>query len=125
MASKTNFLQETLDVMKHQFQSPETIKWIGSCCDPYGCTWKEFTKLADFTYDCNTSKFIIPHDFVIVFKDQSWIERVHDGKWEHWTYHKTPDKKGAGQTYKIKTLQGRDQTLEELNAIQEKKKGTK
>lgn len=115
MTSKTNFLTETEDIIKHSKQTIKNIDWIGSSETAYyRLDWNEFKLLAEkLGYDNNTSKFQIAMDLVIVFKDGSWLSREHDGKWEHWQYHKVPIAKGKQK--KIKSLLGKDQTLEVIN----------
>lgn len=110
-SGETNLLDETLDVMKHNGKKPIHINYIGS--NNYECTWEQFNTIADKKYDCNTAKFQVAYDLVIVFKDDSWMERVHDGKWEHWQYHKTPTSNKKTKT--IKNLFGKDQNLEQIN----------
>lgn len=86
----THFLKETKDKLKENGMDPWDIVFIGSSDGQYGCTWDEFTKLADVRYDSGYGGSEIPEDLVIVFKDGSWLERgEYDGA-EWWEYKQTP-----------------------------------
>lgn len=101
-----NFLHETMsDIAQAGKNYQGSIRFIGSADGVWGCTWEEFTKLADFEYDPSYGAAEIPQDFIIVFDDGSYMERgEYDGS-EWWNYHTTP---AVPTTYKtIKHLDRR------------------
>lgn len=85
MSDMTNLLVETQDAMARAGQNADTINYIGSR-DGYSCTWEEFVRLADFTYDSGYGGAEIPGDLEIHFQDGGALTRgEYDGS-EWWEY---------------------------------------
>jgi hypothetical protein len=84
----TNLLSETTAKLESIGKAPEDIVHIGN--QVYSCTWDEFTQLADFDYDSGFGSPEVASDLVILFDDNSWLERgEYDGS-EWWRYVKAP-----------------------------------
>ncbi len=109
-----NFLDETLLELKGINKSIEDIDWIGS--EKYGTiSIKEFLKLADFKYDIGYGGKNVPADLVIVFLDDSWLERCLLSGSEDWAYHKMPQKpKIDNKVYSLQTITLSWRTLKEI-----------
>lgn len=78
--SYTNFLESTKAVIAESGHTSDQISFIGSEKTGHECTWEEFCKLADFTYNpCHS----IANDLIIVFADGQRMWRGdHDvGDW--------------------------------------------
>lgn len=81
-----NFLKETEEVIKQAGKKISDIVYIGN--REIGCKWPTFRKLADFEYDDGYGSAEIPQDLVILFTDNTWLERFeYDGS-ECWEYKK-------------------------------------
>jgi hypothetical protein len=84
----TNLYEETLETIYNLGYTPDDIVHIGN--EAYGCTWKEFVSLADFTYSSGFGSAKVATDLVIVFDDGSYLSRgEYDGS-EWWEFHTTP-----------------------------------
>jgi len=81
-----NLLQETKDAIKKSGHYIKDVQFVGSSCSTYCCNWKKFCKIADQDYHCLHVAF----DLVIVFDDNTWLERSEcDGaKW--WAFRQCP-----------------------------------
>lgn len=100
----TNLLKETLSDIKFNGKTPEDILFIGSRDGEYSCTWDEFIVLANIEYDSGYGGQEIASDLVIVFKDNTYMDRYeYDGS-ESWAYNETP--KAKKKTKKITRLTG-------------------
>lgn len=81
-----NLLEETLRVIESEGLSPNDIKFIGTFDTEYGCTWDEFTILADIEYDSGFGAQEIASDLIVMFNDNTYLTRYeYDGS-EHWSY---------------------------------------
>lgn len=79
-----NFLLETIRDVEQSGHVPKDIIHIGN--HKYGCTWEEFTELADFEYDNGFGGQEIASDLKIFFKDGTYMWRgEYDGS-EWWNY---------------------------------------
>jgi hypothetical protein len=84
------FLKETQYMMERHDLSPFDIVFIGSVDTGHSMTWEEFEVLSDETYDTGYGAQKVASDLVIVFKDNSWLERLeYDGS-EWWGFRKCP-----------------------------------
>lgn len=106
----SNLYKETLDVLHKNGKTKEDIIRIGN--EDYEMDFETFTKLADKTYNNETMTYRVAYDFMIIFYDGSWMERMHDGHWEFWRFNKIPKIKKKSR--KIKQLFGIDQSIEQL-----------
>ena len=86
----TDLIQETKDYISALGYKKEDIDWIG-CRDfriPIDCFWDSPPQMYDDGYGTEE----VATDLVIVFKDNSWIERdSYDGS-EWWTRKALPRK---------------------------------
>jgi hypothetical protein len=91
-----NLLIETRDAFKESGHEPKDIVFIGSSDGEYGCTWDEFEKLADVSYDEDFGRQEIASDLIIRFNDAGLMVRhEYDGA-ERWQFHsstRTPSPK--------------------------------
>lgn len=111
----TNLYAETLAAIEQAGKTPADIVFIGSVRPAFGCTWDAYTKLADFEYDSGYGSAEIPGDLVIVFSDNSWLERgEYDGS-EWWSYCRTPS--APAEYAPITTLDGSGTYEDSLAAI--------
>ena len=85
-----DLIQETKLYIEALGYSKDDIDWIG-CKDfyiPIDCFWNSVPQ----EYDAGFGSIEVAADLVIVFKDNSWLERAeYDGS-EWWTYKHTPQK---------------------------------
>lgn len=115
-----NLLTETIDAIHAAGQTPQDIFFIGSPEAGHRCTWAEFEAMADFEYDEGYGLQNVARDLVIVFTDESRLERTNYDGSENWVHVKPfaiTDK-----VYPIKALVRSEgdksfyaQTLAELN----------
>lgn len=108
-----NLRRETEDILHKYGKVTGDIVHIGSVDGKYSIDWETFCKLADNQYNNQTKKYRVAYDLVIVFKDGSYLDRVHDSFFEQWRYNQYP-KRGNTKSRKIKNLMGEDCTLEQL-----------
>lgn len=79
-------LEETIATIAQHRKSIDDIKFIGSVDSGHSCTWDEFTELANQEYDHGFGSQEVATDLVIIFSDDSYLERYeYDGS-EWWTY---------------------------------------
>ena len=95
-----NLLEETLKVLKNLQVDEEDVAWVGSYDGDLAISWKKFKKIASKTfYDGGYGGQEIAEDLVIVFKDNSWMERQeYDGS-EWWSYKKAPERQKKAKTF--------------------------
>lgn len=115
----SNLLHETCDIMDKNGKDNSDILHIGSPDGKYSLTWEQFVKLSNRKYNNQTQKFKVAYDLVILFKDNSWLEREHDTGLEFWRYHSIP-KRGNTKSRKIRSIWGEDQTLETIYLVSSK-----
>ena len=96
----TNLLEETLKVLKYLQIDEEEVAWVGSDNGAYAIPWGDFKKIASKTnYDGGYGGQEIAEDLVVVFKDNSWLERQeYDGS-EWWSYKKAPERQKKAKTF--------------------------
>ena len=83
-----NLFSETINLMDQLGYTPEDVVHIGN--SEYGCTWEEFTKLADFCYSNGFGAAEVATDLVVIFNDGAYLSRgEYDGS-EWWDFNKTP-----------------------------------
>lgn len=116
----SNLLKETIDIMTKNGKDSSNIAFIGSPDGKYEIGWEAFKRMADKSYNNQTQKFKVCYDLVILFDDNSWLEREHDTTLEFWRYHTIP-KRGNSKSRKLKTIWGDDQTIESLYSIRANK----
>jgi len=81
------FLQETLEAIKDSGHKESDVMFIGSSDGVYRLSFKDFAKIADFTYDSGFGAQEIAKDLIIYFKDKTYIQRSeYDGS-EWWEYN--------------------------------------
>lgn len=81
-----NLLIETLADLDLAKKKPSDIAFIGSLSGEYQCTWDEFLRLADVSYDNGYGAAQVASDLVIVFNDGTRLYRSeYDGK-EWWSF---------------------------------------
>ena len=85
-----NLKEETLAKIEMSGHSPEDVLWVGLKDGSATTEWSEYLKKADRRYDPTRSWISVRDDLVVVFKDNSWLERQeYDGSgW--WSYKATP-----------------------------------
>ncbi len=97
----TNFLKETLEVLKRSGKTPDDVRWVGKREPDYlaaikarvevlPCgTWAEFERFADFDYDDGYGGVEVASDLKVV-GDDWWLERgEYDGS-EWWEFKTLP-----------------------------------
>lgn len=108
-----NLLEETLKTIESHAYLPEDIVFIGSGDGEYGCTWEEFTQLANFDYDEGYGGQEIATDLIIVFSNGTYLQR---GEYDGFEWWELVEPIKVPKTYKpIKGLSGRWSTLEEIH----------
>ena len=82
----TNLLEETMMVMNKYGYKPEHVDWVGSRDGMYAISWEEFEKIASIVNydDSRIGSQEIAKDLVIVFHDNSWLERREYDGYELW-----------------------------------------
>ena len=81
-----NLLEETRRKLSIIGKSPSDVRYVGSKCGTYSCTWVEFENLADRDYDSGYGCHEVALDLIIIFEDSSRLERwEYDGS-EGWEY---------------------------------------
>ena len=91
-----NFLNETIAVIEKYEHSIDDILYIGSDANDFKTDWKTFSKYANFNYDNGYGGQNIADDLVVVFNDDTWLERVEYDGAESWKYKKLPEIKSTG-----------------------------
>ena len=82
--------EETQGVMDELGYSPKDIVIVHIGNSEYGCTWEEFSSLADFSYSRGFGAAEVATDLVIIFNDGAYLSRgEYDGS-EWWDFHQTP-----------------------------------
>lgn len=87
-----NLLNETLNILKENGETPADVRWVGRESANAKCSWDDFSKQADFEYNNGYGWQEIPADLVAV-GDNWWLERAeYDGSewWEFKTIPKEP-----------------------------------
>lgn len=115
-----NFLEETIEAIERSHHSIEDIVHIGSRRTGHSCTWDEFTKLADRTYDDGFGGQEVARDLTITFRDNGILFRwEYDGA-EWWKYiHEYPMKQNLlilEQRWPITKIIGDGDSLREMNS---------
>jgi len=109
-----NLLKETLDKLANSNHVPSDIKFIGSVSG-YSCTWEEFQKLANIEYDSGYGSQIVASDLIIIFSDNSWLERrEYDGS-EWWKHIICPKISSNLKSINSLVMNNYDETLEEIH----------
>jgi len=81
-------LTETELAIKNTKHVPGHITFIGSADGVYSCSWLQFVKLADFSYDPGFGAQKVASDLVIMFSDGLVMSRhEYDGS-ECWSYNR-------------------------------------
>ena len=83
-------IQETKDFIAALGYTKNSIQWIGGqdFTIPIDCFWNA----APQVYDAGFGWAEVAGDLVIVFKDNTWIERFEYDGAEHWVYKSCPVK---------------------------------
>jgi len=97
---KVNLLEETLKVLKRIGKKPEDVSWVGSKDGEYAIDWNEFKKIANKEYDSGFGAQVVARDLVIVFRDNSWLERSEYDGAESWKYISPPKRKPNAKKFK-------------------------
>lgn len=116
-----NVIKEILDVLKDHAKSEKNIIWVGSKNGQLAMTWKDFKeKFANIDYDAGFGAQQIADDLVVVFDDQSWLERIeYDGS-ESWDFKQLPQQLVSAHSYDVIDCDSVDkigwETLADLNS---------
>lgn len=111
---RLNLLSETQVVLKAAGKPPESIVFIGSRDAAYACSWKEFSAMANVTYENTMPGQVIARDLVIVFSDGSSLSRVTDGSVERWLTDLLPARPDRPRAIS-RLRDGVDRTVAEMN----------
>jgi len=90
-----NLLEETIDCIERSGHNIEDIIFLGSEETGHSCSWEEFKKLADRSYDNDFGSAEVANDLIVVFSDGQKLWRgEYDGSewWEFSTPFKKPKK---------------------------------
>lgn len=86
---KTNFLEETLNMLEFYKKSSADVRWVGTAV--FSMSWEEFKSIANFEYNNGFGNTSIIQDLKIVGEDW-WLERAeYDGS-EWWEFKKLPSR---------------------------------
>jgi len=96
----TSLLQETLNTLQKINKAPEDILFIGDKKGNWKISWEYFQQIADKEYDSGFGTVKVKLNLVIVFKDNSWLEREEYDGAEWWTYKKCPTLKSNAKEVK-------------------------
>jgi hypothetical protein len=97
-----NLLIETQLMLNRLQKTPDDVIFIGSQDGEFACTWEEFQLLANQEYDNGYGAQKVACDLIIVFNDNSYLDRSeYDGS-ENWRYNFIP--KPQTTTKPIKSL---------------------
>jgi hypothetical protein len=104
-----NLLTETKKELEREGYTHEDIVFIGSRDGYYACSWEEFEKLADFSYDEGFGGQAVADDLLIRMRDGSFFARgEYDGS-EWWDYWRVPAVlENPRRITKLKTGPGHD-----------------
>ncbi len=96
----TNLFEETLKQIFESNKTQSDIVWVGSEDGQLVITWNEFAKIAKtINYDSGFGCQVIAKDLVVLFKDDSWLERrEYDGS-EWWEYKRLPIKSETSKPF--------------------------
>ena len=114
-----NAIEEIEDYLKNMNKSEKDILWIGSKDGVLAMDWDKFkSKFASVDYDDGFGAPQIASDLVVVFTDNSWLEREEYDGAENWTFKQLPVLKKK-QDYNYIDCGSRNsigwETLQELN----------
>lgn len=88
----SNLLKETMLEIQMAGKTVADVKWVGSHDGEYAISWDDFQKIADVEYDSGYGAAEVATDLVLVFSDNTWLERgEYDGS-EWWNYNSPPTK---------------------------------
>ena len=82
----TNLLQETVEAVLTSNHSSKDIVFIGSVVSWHSCTWEEFQILANQEYFAESCAGYIAVDLIIIFSDDTRLEREQSSVGEYWNY---------------------------------------
>lgn len=121
-----NFLDETLEAIKHSGHTISDVMFIGSYDGKYRMKWDKFKEKADFEYDSGFGSQHIAEDLIVFFYDQTYLTRdEYDGS-EWWEYNEILAYKDTDD-YKDFDILGGEQydweLLFRMNKQTKKKKG--
>ena len=115
--SEDNLLKETLHMINVCDKKESDVSWVGSRDGVYVISWTEFKVIADLEYDSGFGGQEIVDDLVVVFEDNSWLERhEYDGS-EGWGFKESPTKNK--DTKKFTKLTGHSWSTIERNEEEE------
>lgn len=97
-----NVIKEILDVLKDHAKSEKNIIWVGSSDGRLAMSWEDFKEnFANIDYDAGFGAQEIAEDLVVVFDDQSWLERIeYDGS-ESWDFKQLPEQLVSARSYDV------------------------
>ena len=75
-----NLKKETIKAINESEHSKGSVVFVGSSESDYGMSYEEFEKISDFEYDNGYGAQEVPYDLIVLFDDNSYLERdEYDG----------------------------------------------
>ena len=96
-----NLLKETQKAVELSGHYVKDVLWVGSRDGRYTCSWDEFCLLANEEYNNSYGYEEVGTDLVVVFGDNSWLERESEDGGEWWKLKKCPSQ--STDTKKLKS----------------------
>jgi len=90
-----NLYQETLRAIQEANKVLADIVLVGNATGTYAMTWVEFTIASDVSYDARFGSAKVAQDLVIVFKDNTWLNRTEYDGGESWQHNVQPKIQGV------------------------------
>lgn len=84
-----NLLEDILTACTAKKKTPEDIIYVGARDGSYSCTWDQFQQIAEkIVYSNDSMRGYTAHDLIIIFADNSWLERCAYNDWggDWWHY---------------------------------------
>jgi len=112
---EVNLLEETLEAIRKSGHTVDDVSWVGSADGKYAISWEEFEEIArEVDYDSGFGAQEVACDLVVVFSDDTWLEREeYDGS-EWWRYCRSPRRRPDARPF-TEVACGMWYTLERLN----------
>lgn len=97
------FVNETIKAIKDIGKTVKDVTWVGSRDGEYSIPWEQFAREnSDMDYYSGYGSAEMPLDIVVVFNDNSWLERrEYDGS-EWWEYARCPINQKDSKPFHLK-----------------------